>query len=271
MSTKIAVITGAGSGLGRALALGYARAGWQLALGDVDAESVEAVLAEARALGGEGMALACDVRSEADFAAFAGAVQARWGHIDLLVNNAGVGSAGTLAAIELDHWQWQIDINLLGVVRGCRAFLGLLGPGGHILNIASFAGLACAPGMVAYNAVKAGVIAISESLRGELDEAGLGVTVACPEFFRSRIVEGSRVADPALRTVIAKLVSRSRYSAEDVAEDLMRAVARRQFLVITQRHARWLYRLKRYAPNLFFKLMLGEIRRRNGRTQGVNP
>ncbi|HET8761822.1 MAG TPA: SDR family NAD(P)-dependent oxidoreductase [Gemmatimonadales bacterium] len=260
------VITGAGSGLGRALALAHARRGWTLALSDRDAASAEAVLEEARGLGGEGMALACDVRSEAEFAAYAEAVSARYGGIDRLINNAGVGSAGSVQETDLAHWEWMLDINVLGVVRGCRAFVPLLRAGGEMLNIASFAAIACAPGMAAYNAAKAAVVAISESLRGELDERGVHVAVACPEFFRSRICEGARVSELAQLQVMRKLVERARFSADDVAEDLLRALERRQFMIITQPHARWLYRLKRLAPNTFFTLLLGEIRRRTVRT-----
>lgn len=264
-----AILTGAGSGLGRALALHLAAAGWRVAVSDRDLAGAEATLAQLQAAGGEGFAAVLDVTREADFAALAARLSADWGGVDLLVNNAGVASAGTVLEAPLAQWHWIVDINLLGCVRGVQAFVPLMptGQGAHVVNIASFAGIANPPAMASYNATKAAVIALSETLRFELAPQGIGVSVACPSFFKTRLMETSRasaaaVADtpvtdstaPQMGRIVTRLMERASVSAEDVARDIVTAVEQGHFLVISHADARRRYHLKRLAPELYFRL-----------------
>ena len=159
------MITGAGSGLGREIALRWAREGWRLALADVNEAGLRETLELARAAGGEGFAQRCDVRDYSQLTALAQACTEQFGGIDVIVNNAGVASGGFFAELSLEDWDWQIAVNLMGVVKGCKAFLPLLERSkGRIINIASMAALMQGPGMSNYNVAKAGVVALSESL-----------------------------------------------------------------------------------------------------------
>lgn len=249
-------ITGAGSGLGLAVARHFGAAGWRVAVTDVDPERAEAALAQVRADGGDGFWAACDVRSESSIGQVRDRLQQEWSGVDVIVNNAGVGSAGTVADTPLADWEWVLDINLMGVVRGCHLFAPLLVAqgSGHIVNIASFAGIAQAPAMAGYNVAKIGVIGLSESLRAEMQPHGVGVSVVCPSFFKTNILEQFRSPDPRLRDVAGKLVDRATVTAADVARDIHRGVEKNRFMIITHADARWFYRLKRFAPELFFKV-----------------
>lgn len=251
------VITGAGSGLGRAIAMRFAAEGWRVAVTDVELRRAEATLAAIVSAGGDGISICCDVRNDADFRAVADQLDQAWSGVDVVINNAGVGSAGTVTDTSAEDWLWTMDINLMGVVRGCRLLSPLLvrQNSGHIVNIASFAGIANAPAMAAYNTAKAGVIGLSETLRAEMAPHHVGVSVACPSFFRTNLMEDFRSPDPRLRAMAEKMFKRARVTAQDVADDIFDAVRRNRFMIITHSDARWLYRLKRMAPETFYKLV----------------
>lgn len=255
------VITGAASGLGRALAMAWARRGACVAVTDRDGAGAEAVLDALRAEGGTGFSAALDVTDETGFAAVAERVQAEWQGLDVLVNNAGVATAGTVLEAPVSQWQRALDINLLGAVRGVRAFGPLIARGGHVVNIASFAGIANPPAMASYNAAKAAVISLSESLRFELAPRGIGVSVACPAFFKTRLLETSaanaeaeRDIAPHMGAIVARLMDKAQVTAEDVAADILGAVDRRRFLVITHRDSRRQALLKRLSPETYFRV-----------------
>ncbi|HEX4873183.1 MAG TPA: SDR family NAD(P)-dependent oxidoreductase [Nevskiaceae bacterium] len=258
------LITGAGSGLGRACALAFAARGWRVACSDRDAAAAEQTLGLLRAAGGTGLALAVDVCSEASFSAAVDRLQREWNGLDVLINNAGIATAGTVADAPLAQWQQVLDINLLGCVRGARAVIPLLQAqrGGHIVNVASFAGIANPPAMASYNAAKAAVISLSETLRYELFPSQVGVSVACPSFFKTRLLETSRAlaADPALdaapqmNRIVERLMAKATVSAEDVAADILDAVLNNRFMVMTHPDARSRARLKRVSPELYFRL-----------------
>lgn len=249
------VITGAGSGLGRALALRFARAGARVAVTDLDPDRAAATLDAVCAAGATGFSMRCDVRAAPDFTALAQRLHEQWSGVDVVINNAGVASAGTTIDTSLEDWHWTLDIDLFGVVRGCHTLAPLLvrQGSGHIVNIASFAGIANAPAMAAYNTAKAGVIALSETLRAEMDAHGVGVTVACPSFFRTNLLEEFRTPDPGLKQMAEKMFARAKVTADEVADDIYAAVQTNRFLVITHPEARWLYRFKRLAPETFFR------------------
>jgi short-subunit dehydrogenase len=190
-----------------------------------------------------------------DFEALADQVKKDWGGVDVVINNAGIAAAGTVHATALADWEAVININLLGVVRGCHTFVPMLlaQRSGHVVNIASFAALASAPGMASYNVAKAGVFSLSESLRAEVYDEGVDVTVACPAFFRTNLLESFRGPDPAAKATVARIMDRATITADDVANDIYEAVMNRRFLVISHPDSRWQYRVKRAAPELFYR------------------
>ncbi|MBT8131745.1 MAG: SDR family oxidoreductase [Gammaproteobacteria bacterium] len=258
LAQKRILITGAGSGLGLAIARKYAAHGWRVAITDVDETRADAALGEIRVAGGDGFATGCDVRQLNDLTALRDRLISEWSGVDIVVNNAGVAGAGTVADTPMEDWEWALDINLMGVVRGCHVFAPLLAEqgNGHIVNIASFAGIAQAPAMASYNVTKIGVIGLSESLRTEMHPYGVGVSVVCPSFFQTNLMESFRTPDPALRIVASKYLSRATITADDVAKDIYESVLRGRFMIITHKDARWLYRLKRFAPETFFKILM---------------
>jgi NAD(P)-dependent dehydrogenase (short-subunit alcohol dehydrogenase family) len=249
------LITGGGQGLGQAIARAWARAGWRVAVGDIDAGKAAGTADELRRLGGEVMALAMDVTADEAVEHAADRIAAEWGGLDILVNNAGVGSAGTLERTDLAVWEWTLSANVLGVARVCRAFLPMLtNATGHVVNIASAAGFVSAPGMAAYNASKAAVISISESLRTELAGRGIGVTVVCPSFFRTNLLENFRGPEAA-RAIAQRAMERSELTADDVATRIREAVERRQFLLAPHAESRRLLAIKRFAPEWYFRTL----------------
>ena len=176
------LVTGAASGLGAALT----RA-WRLRGDDVLATD----------LAGDDVDLTLDVTNDDDWATAFEEVQTRWGGLDILVNNAGVAGGGRLDVATLDEWRWITEINLFGVVRGTRTFVPLFKRqrSGHIVNVASLAGLVHPAGMASYNAVKAAVVALTETTGHELAAYGVRASVVCPSYFRTNLLDvdaGSR-------------------------------------------------------------------------------
>jgi len=249
------VITGAGSGFGRALAIELGRRGARLILADINPVAVEEAAHEAIGAGAQSAdARQCDVARADDVGALANAAA---GSIDLVVNNAGVSTAGLVGALPLDDWRWTIDVNLLGVIYGCHSFVPRLRAQGHghLLNVASAAGLLCAPRMAAYNVAKAGVIALSETLSAELAGTGVGITVICPTYFRTDIVRSGRFVDPALRALAERLVAKGP-PADVVARAALASVKRGELYSLPMADGRWLWRLKRLSPRAFRTLLV---------------
>lgn len=248
---KRIAITGAASGLGRATALRFAREGWSVCIADINLTRATEVAGEVEDAGGKAIVFECNIAKTEDFQALAQHLEHVWDGIDILVNNAGISSAGSLQESTYDEWQRLLDINLMGVVRGCKVFTPILARQGqaHIVNVASFAGIACAPGMVTYNVAKAGVISLSESLRHELSADNIDISVVCPAFFPTNLMESMNKEDT--KALVNKLMKRSGVTAEDVADHIYRGVASREFMLITHKDARLQYQMKRLSPDLF--------------------
>jgi NAD(P)-dependent dehydrogenase (short-subunit alcohol dehydrogenase family) len=190
---KVAVVTGAGSGIGRALAERFARSGLHIVLADVQADALETAAGDVAALGVETLAVATDVTVEADVQALAAAALERFGAVHVVCNNAGVAGRADPWFGPLSAWQWVMNVNFWGVVHGIRAFLPHLLEGGHIVNTASIAGLS--PGFTPmYDASKHAVVAASEDLYIDMRTAGLpvGVSVLCPGWVRTSILDSER-------------------------------------------------------------------------------
>lgn len=247
-------ITGGASGLGRAIALRYAREGWRVAIGDVDDALAEQATIEIARSAGDAVQFHCDVRKEDDLRAVAAALTERWGGVDVVVNNAGVAQAGAIEDVPVEDWQWILDINVLGVVRGCRVFTPMFVKQGrgHFVNIASMAGLLDVPMMSSYNASKAAVVSLSETLQHELGDRGIGVTVVCPSFFKTNIHTSMRTTDPRLRAVTEKLLEKSPITADDVADQVFHAVQKREFYLLPHAAGRKIWAMKRLLPRAVY-------------------
>ncbi|MGH8380577.1 SDR family oxidoreductase [Pseudomonas sp.] len=250
------MITGAGSGLGCEIALRWAREGWQLALADVNEAGLKETLALVKQAGGQGFVQRCDVRDYSQLTALAQACEEKFGGIDVIVNNAGVASGGFFGELSLEDWEWQLSINLMGVVKGCKAFLPMLERSkGRIINIASMAALMQGPAMSNYNVAKAGVLALSESLLIELRQQQVAVHVVCPSFFQTNLLDSFRGPTPAMKAQVGKLLESSPISAADIADYIYQQVADGQFLILPHEQGREAWQLKQRNPQLLYDEM----------------
>jgi NAD(P)-dependent dehydrogenase (short-subunit alcohol dehydrogenase family) len=249
-----AVITGAGSGLGRALCLELARHRARVMVSDRDLRSAEETARDVERAGGKALVLPCDVTRPEEVETLAEKAFSQLGGVDLLVNNAGVASGGAVGELPLAEWKRVLDVNLWGVIHGCHSFAPRLRRqgSGHILNIASAAGLISVGYLGPYNVSKAGVVSLSETLYVELKPAGIGVTVACPTFFRTNIAEASKpYTDPKLGNAGFRLVEEARIEADTVARKCLSAVERGARYALPIADGRWAWRLKRLSPDAF--------------------
>ncbi|HQZ36294.1 MAG TPA: SDR family NAD(P)-dependent oxidoreductase [Ilumatobacteraceae bacterium] len=196
LSGKVAVITGGGSGIGRALAHAFAAQGMKVVLADVDEIAMRAVEAELAEGGTEVLPVVCDTSLEPNVYALAQATLDRFGGAHVLCNNAGVAGRGDPWTGPMSSWEWVVGINLYGVIHGIRAFLPIMQDQGegHIVNTASMAGLLAVPGVAAYNATKTAVVAITEGLFLEMKGTGspVGVSVLCPGFVKTNLVNSQK-------------------------------------------------------------------------------
>jgi len=258
-----ALVTGAGSGIGRATAEALAKKGASLVICDINAERIEAAAEALRAEGVSVSAHVLDVSDREAYAAFAETVHAD-GPIDILVNNAGVGVGGRLMETELEDWDWVMGVNLWGVIHGCHFFVPRMqasGRSGHVVNIASAAGLTGVPTLGAYSVTKCAVVAYSESLHAELEVSDIGVSVICPGFLATQIMVDGRIRgamnDGQAPTRVEKLMNQPGRRPEAVAAAIVAAIERRRFLVPLFSEARMLLFMRRFSP-----WMLSLIKRR---------
>lgn len=238
----------------------FCDAGWQVIIADRDFETARKTAAD---LGEQAEAVQLDVTEPEEWQGLAERLGSEGRQVDVLINNAGVAVGGSLEETPLEDWRWVIDIDLMGVVHGCMAFAPVMRERGrgHIINVASFAGLAGAPQINAYGTAKAGVIAMSEMLRTELAPAGVHVSVLCPAFVRTRLTETMRAPDSGYHKRVERWMANSGVSAGDVAEVVWKAVQKPRFLLLTHANTRWLWRLKRFFPELYFRIMMRSVRK----------
>lgn len=251
---KVAVVTGAASGLGRAMALAFAGEGMHVALADVDEAHLARVAHEVRARGVRAHARRVDVSRGEQLEALAHSTVAELGGAHVVCNNAGVSPLGAVWESTVADWRWTLGVNLWGVIHGVRAFAPqlLAQNEGHIVNTASVAGLISPPGMGAYNVSKHAVVALSETLLHDFAERGsrVGVSVLCPAYVPTAISESERsrpaeLANPpqakspgqlAKEAMMRKAVQAGRISADEVAQAVVAAVKEPRFYILT--HAR---------------------------------
>lgn len=254
LPAKRAFITGAASGLGRAAAIELARDGWRLGLLDRSAEGLREADGELRAAGAETRIYAGDVADEPFVATSVRDFVVQAGGLEFMMNNAGVAVAGPMEATPVEDWRWIVDINLLGVVWGCRAALPVMRAqrSGLVLNVASSAGFAAAPQMAAYNATKSAVIALSETLAAELEGSGVQVSVAMPGFFSTHLLDTMR-APPDAAAAAHHLMDRSSHDATAAARALLQAAANGKLHIVWPREYRLAWWLKRLFPAWFVR------------------
>ncbi|HUQ75383.1 MAG TPA: SDR family NAD(P)-dependent oxidoreductase [Burkholderiales bacterium] len=244
---KVAVVTGAASGLGRAMALAFADEGMHVALADVADTSDVFARVEEKGVGA--LAMKLDVSKAEEVEAFAQLVDKDLGGADVVCNNAGVSPLGAAWEASVGDWQWILGVNLWGVINGVRTFVPRLiaRNGGHVVNTASVAGIINPPGSAAYNVTKHAVVALSETLHHDLRERGsaVGVSVLCPAYVPTGIANSERNRPTGLEgtvksqetlareAMLKKAVASGRLSADDVARAVVQAVKDERFYILT--------------------------------------
>src|SRR5882757_8236811 len=195
LSGKTAFVTGGAGGIGFALGRAFAEACMKLMLADIETEALIAAVKSLHNIGPAVRGVLCDVADAASVDRAAKETIEAFGNVHVVCNNAGVAAAGGIDDISLDNWRWVIDVNLMGVLHGIRAFLPHIrghGEGGHFVNTASMAGMITGLGFSPYGASKFAVVGMSEGLATQLKPLGIGVSVLCPSFVRTRIGESGR-------------------------------------------------------------------------------
>ena len=257
---KVVVITGAGSGIGRATALAFAREGAKLHLSDINRERIETVAKEIRELGAEATPYVVDSTDRAAMAKFAEDVYANAGRVDILHNNAGIAVAAPVEELSLEHWERIININLWGVIHGVHYFLPRMiaqGEGGHIVNTASGAGLIAMPLLAAYSATKFAIVGLSETMSIELTKYGIHTTALCPGIINTNIVKDTVFVAPAAEMAEKKdqaVNFYERYGAtpDKVASDVLAAVRKKRSVQLSPFWQMvWPWLIKRLSVSLY--------------------
>jgi NAD(P)-dependent dehydrogenase (short-subunit alcohol dehydrogenase family) len=253
---KRAFVTGAGGGFGRALCVALARRGYRIAVTDINVNGATETALMVKDSGGEADTMKVDVTKSQDLESGAERFCREWGGIDLLINNAGVAVVGRAHEIKVKDWRFIVNTNLLSVVFGCRAFIPRMidQGGGHIINVASLAGIASLPEMGPYNVTKAAVISMSETLKGELNRDNIGVTVVCPSFFKTNIMDSLRSTEE-MRGVARTAIDSSELTADEIAEIALGDMDANHLYSIPHRTGKMMWRAKRTAPELLYRVL----------------
>lgn len=260
---RTVVITGAGSGLGEAMAYRFANAGYSVAVTDSDKDRADIVLSKIISSGGSGFSQSLDVTSGDDWDLLYRQVLDQWGGLDVIVNNAGVAAAGRIEESSIEDWKWLLDIDLMGVIRGCHRFVPMFRQQGrgHIVNVASFAGMVAVPRVSAYATAKAAVVALSKQMRVDLDRSGVGISLLCPAYVNTRLMETFRSDNEQAKTLADKWMKNSQITAEKVADMVFDAVEKNRFLILTHPETRWAWRFSRWFPGRFHRSLIAVARR----------
>ncbi|MEU6056541.1 SDR family oxidoreductase [Streptomyces sp. NPDC047097] len=257
-SGRLVLVTGAASGIGRATAFAFAEAGARVVAVDRDAQGAARTAEMARLVGAaDAWAEEADVSDEQAMEKLAERVAAAYGTVDVLVNNAGIGLSGTFLDTSAEDWRRVLEVNLWGVIHGCRLFgrqMAERGQGGHIVNIASAAAYQPSRTLPAYSTSKAAVLMLSECLRAELGDHSIGVSAICPGIVNTSITSTARFAgvsaeeEQRRQREAARLYGLRNYPPEKVADAILRAVARNEAVVAVTPEARVFRLLGRLSP-----------------------
>ncbi len=259
---KVALVTGAASGLGRGIAIALAREGCDLVLVDVDEEGMRETASLIEGAGRSCLAKKADVSSRAQMERLAEEVHSEWGRVDVLVNNAGVGVGGELVNLPIDDIEWITGVNLMGEIYGTRLFLpGMLERGeGHVVNVGSLSSLVVLPFHIAYTTTKFGLAGFSEALWAECRRHGVGVTLVCPGAVSTNIAAGTRTYPGCERQKkmvekFERMLEEKGMDPQDAARKVVEAIIADRFLVILGREAYLLYYMRRLFPGLLRRLV----------------
>ncbi|GAA5631949.1 Oxidoreductase, short chain dehydrogenase/reductase family [Acinetobacter sp. neg1] len=251
-----AVVTGAGSGIGRSFALELAKRGGTVVCSDINLDAARETVAQIEALGAKAFAVKCDVGNAKQVEKLAEQAEQLMQHpTTLVINNAGVGLGGKFDETSLEDWKWVSDINLWGVIHGCHYFVPKfkqLGRGA-IINVASAASYTAAPEMTAYNVTKAGVRALSETLSAELRKHNIKVNVLCPTLVPTNIIKNGKV--PHKGILDYALTNLAFTTSDKVAKLTLDRLDKNELYTIPQIDAKLFWLMKRTAPNLYAKFL----------------
>jgi len=249
MSRRV-LVTGAASGLGAALTEAFRARGDEVLATDLPSASGTDLFP-------------LDITSPDDWATALAEVERRWGGLDVLVNNAGVAGGGRIDRCPLEEWRWITEINLFGVVSGVQTFTPVFKRqrAGHVVNVASLAGLVHPAGMGSYNAVKAAVVAFTETVGHELAGYGVRASVVCPSYFRTNLMSSMRGSDEAVGQIIGELVAGSSISADDVAAAVLAGIDAGDEVIVPDEPAREAYRLKQHDRSAYDQVMRHQARK----------
>ncbi|MEB6479218.1 SDR family NAD(P)-dependent oxidoreductase [Acinetobacter vivianii] len=251
-----AVVTGAGSGIGRSFALELAKRGGTVVCSDINLDAAKETVAQIEALGAKAFAVKCDVGNAKQVEKLAEQAEQLMQHpTTLVINNAGVGLGGKFDETSLEDWKWVSDINLWGVIHGCHYFVPKfkqLGRGA-IINVASAASYTAAPEMTAYNVTKAGVRALSETLSAELRKHNIKVNVLCPTLVPTNIIKNGKV--PHKGILDYALTNLAFTTSDKVAKLTLDRLDKNELYTIPQIDAKLFWLMKRTAPNLYAKFL----------------
>ena len=254
-----AVVTGAGSGIGRSFAMELARRGGTVVCADIHLETAQETVNLIQSLtSSNAYAVQCDVGLKEDVKALAEQAEQLLGHpVTLLINNAGVGLGGKFDEVSLEDWQWCMHVNLWGVIHGCHYFVPQFKQQGFgaIINVASAAGFTAAPEMTAYNVTKASVLALSETLSAELRSANIRVNVLCPTLVPTNIMKNGRLPKSYSGLADQLLMNHAFIDSEQVAKKTLNQLDANKLYTIPQPDAKLFWWMKRISPQLYAKLL----------------
>ena len=254
-----AVVTGAGSGIGRSFAMELARRGGTVVCADIRLETAQETVDLIHSLtSSNAYAVQCDVGLKEDVKALAEQAEQLLGHpVTLLINNAGVGLGGKFDEVSLEDWQWCMHVNLWGVIHGCHYFVPQFKRQGFgaIINVASAAGFTAAPEMTAYNVTKASVLALSETLSAELRSANIRVNVLCPTLVPTNIMKNGRLPKSYSGLADQLLMNHAFIDSDQVAKRTLNQLDANKLYTIPQPDAKLFWWMKRISPQLYAKLL----------------
>ncbi len=253
-----AVVTGAGSGIGRSFALELARRGGTVVCADINLEAAEETVKLMSELGATGFAVKCDVGDKEQVKLLSEQAEQLMQHpTTLLINNAGVGLGGKFDELSLDDWQWCMHVNLWGVINGCHFFVPKFKKLGYgaIINVASAASYTAAPEMTAYNVSKAGVLALSETLSAELRKFAIKVNVLCPTLVPTNIIKNGRIPGRYSKLADHALMNYAFTTSDSVAKLTLDRLDKGELYTIPQIDAKSFWLMKRTSPSMYVKFL----------------
>lgn len=253
-----AVVTGAGSGIGRSFALELAKRGGTVVCADINLAAAEETVKLMNDLGAKAFAFQCDVGDKAQVQQLSEQAEVLMQHpVTLVINNAGVGLGGKFDELSLDDWQWCMNINLWGVIHGCHYFVPKLKKLGYgaIINVASAASYTAAPEMTAYNVTKAGVLALSETLSAELRKFKIKVNVLCPTLVPTNIIKNGRIPGRYSKLADHALMNYAFTTSDSVAKLTLDRLDKGELYTIPQIDAKSFWLMKRTSPSTYVKFL----------------